>query len=204
MGHHGQQGFAQGDAPGQGFRQRGIAHQPQIQRALAQGDNQLAGVALHRLHMHIGIALAVEGEGIGEGFDKGHRGGHADAQLARLPQMQPLRPFGRQIDLLHYLSGIAEKLGAGGGQADTAVGSGQQAGAYLLFQVLDLLAQWRLGDIKPCRGASEVQLLGHGNKVTQVTQLDIHIYKVLIKIINILDEILPTFYPDNRTCLFTL
>ena len=33
---------------------------------------------------------------------------------------------------------------------------------------------------------------------------DIHIYKVLIKIINILDEILPTFYPDNRTFLFTL
>jgi hypothetical protein len=42
-----------------------------------------------------------------------------------------------------------------------------------------------------------MQLLGDGDKVAKMTQLDIHIFKVSFEIINILDRIFTFSYPEQ-------
>jgi hypothetical protein len=42
-----------------------------------------------------------------------------------------------------------------------------------------------------------MQLFRYGDKVAQMTQFDIHIFKVSFEIINILDRIFTFSYPDH-------
>jgi hypothetical protein len=48
----------------------------------------------------------------------------------------------------------------------------EQRHAEGALELPDLLAQPGLGDVQPLGRAPEVQLLGHGDEVAQVTQLD--------------------------------
>ena len=50
--------------------------------------------------------------------------------------------------------------------------SPKQLRADLRFQTLDLLAEGRLSDAKPCGGTSEMQLFGHRHEVFEVAQLE--------------------------------
>jgi len=56
---------------------------------------------------------------------------------------------------------------------DPTIGTLEQPCAQLLLQRLDLLAQWRLGDAQLLCGAAEVQFLGDGDEVAQVTQFHV-------------------------------
>ena len=48
------------------------------------------------------------------------------------------------------------------------------------LEALDLLGQRRLGDVQPLSGAGEMLLLGDGDEIAQVSQLEIHRHSILI------------------------
>ena len=50
---------------------------------------------------------------------------------------------------------------------------GRQQGAEIVFQRADLPAQYRLRDVRLLGGAAEVQLLGYGDEVPQLAQVQI-------------------------------
>jgi hypothetical protein len=90
--------------------------------------------------MHIRVALTKHRQRIGYRLDKRGRGGKADTQFAGFPMVQTGGAGGRVIHLGENLSAIGEKLLSGRRQADAAVGAGEQAGAGLLLEDLNLLA----------------------------------------------------------------
>ena len=56
-------------------------------------------------------------------------------------------------------------------QLHAAPGAVEQGDAKLPLEVADLLAQWRLRDVEARRRTAEVQLLGDGHEVPEVTKL---------------------------------
>jgi hypothetical protein len=46
----------------------------------------------------------------------------------------------------------------------------EQTGSQFLFELPDLLAQWRLTDVQANRGTSEVQFFRKGNQILQMPQ----------------------------------
>lgn len=110
--------------------------------------------------------------------------------------MKPFRSGGGVHHHTQDLSAIGEKLFSRRRQAHAAVGSRQQTRPNLLLKDLDLLAQRWLGDIQPCRSTTKMELFGDGDKIAQMAQLDINIFKVSFEIINILDRIFTFSYPN--------
>ena len=53
---------------------------------------------------------------------------------------------------------------------DAALGAVEELDAELLLELADLLAYCRLRDVQALRRAAEVQLLGDGDEVPQVTE----------------------------------
>ncbi|MCY1404835.1 hypothetical protein D9M71_200570 [compost metagenome] len=96
------------------------------------------------------------------------------------------------VHLGQHLAGLIEEAPASFGQLDPTVGAFQQARTDFLFQRLDLLAQWGLGNTQLLGGAAEMQLFGHGDEVAQVSQFHgrpIDIYNVSNVSNNILEII---------------
>src|SRR5690606_30158769 len=103
--------------------------------------------------------------------DERRRRGEADLQLADLALFGAPHHVHRATDLGQDLPGFLEKQPAGVGQRHMPVAALEQAHAQLLLQRLDLLAQWRLGNAQQFGGPAEMQLLGDGDEIAQVTQL---------------------------------
>ena len=62
------------------------------------------------------------------------------------------------------------------GEDDGALGlAAKKLRAELRFQRANLMAQRRRSDIESRRGATEMQLLGHGGEIAQVAQLHLEI-----------------------------
>lgn len=112
--------------------------------------------------------------------------------------MQTLRTGGGIIDQPEDLPTVGEKLLASGGQGDATVSSREQARADLLLKHLYLLAQRWLRNVQSGCGAPKMQFFRHGNKVTKVTQFNIHILNVLFETINILDRIMRFSYSTQQ------
>jgi len=53
-------------------------------------------------------------------------------------------------------------------------------------RALDLLAERWLRNIEPSCRAAKMQLFSNSDKITQVTQLNIHIFNISVEMINIL------------------
>jgi hypothetical protein len=49
-----------------------------------------------------------------------------------------------------------------------------------LFEPLDLLAEWRLGNPQDLRRLAEMKRLGHGEKVAKMAKLDLIIHITII------------------------
>ncbi len=118
----------------------GIAQQAKVEGPLAQRDNLFAGIGLAGENMHIRVALTKQRQRIGYRLDERGRGGKADTQFARFPMVQAGGAGGGVLHLGENLSAVGEKLFARRRQADAAVGAGEQAGAGLLLEDLNLLA----------------------------------------------------------------
>src|SRR6185369_11294221 len=57
------------------------------------------------------------------------------------------------------------------GELDAALVAVEEAHAELLLELADLLADRRLGDVQPLRGAAEVPLFGGSDEVPEVSEL---------------------------------
>src|SRR4051794_31478973 len=65
---------------------------------------------------------------------------------------------------------LLEQRTARGGQRDAALRAVEEPDAELLLELADLLADRRLGDVEPLRGAAEVQLFGDGDEVPEMAE----------------------------------
>jgi hypothetical protein len=59
---------------------------------------------------------------------------------------------------------------------DLSMGTNEELHADPVFEIPDLLAQRWLGDPQPQRGASEMQLLSHGNNISKNPQFHVWIH----------------------------
>ena len=76
-------------------------------------------------------------------------------------------------------SGLTQKCGAGIGEFDRAPGPIDEVHSQLAFELLNLLTQRWLGDVKALGGAAEVSFLGHGHEVAKQAHLRIgHIHRI--------------------------
>ena len=80
------------------------------------------------------------------------------------------RPFG----LAQGCARVLEKPGAGIGQGDRSLGALEQHDAKSTLQLLDLLRERGRADAQALGGAGEMQLLGHGDEVAEVSEFDLH------------------------------
>ncbi len=82
-----------------------------------------------------------------------------------------------------------EKDLAGAGELDGVRGADKESVAEDLFELADLLGEWRLGEMKTVGGAAEVELFGYCDKVAEVAKFNIaiHMLKIIIGTNRILD-----------------
>ena len=99
------------------------------------------------------------------------RADEADRQPADLAALDAPRLARRVLDGVEDLARAHEERRPGRGQLDLALVAQQQLRADLLLELADLLAQRRLGHVQALRRAAEVQLLGDGDEVAQVSEL---------------------------------
>jgi hypothetical protein len=70
--------------------------------------------------------------------------------------------------------GVGEQETSRAGEPDGARGANEQRDPDGFFELADLLAERRLGDVHSRSGASEMQLLGDGDEILELAQLDHH------------------------------
>ncbi|MNN60883.1 hypothetical protein D3C81_1760910 [compost metagenome] len=121
--------------------------------------------------MHRREALAEGMNGLGNLRGERGRRGKADLHLAQLPQLRAPSHVGGLLHLRQHLTGLFEEQPPCLAQFHPTVGTLEQPGPQFLFQGLDLLAQGRLGNTQLLGGTTKVQFFGHGDEVTQMTQL---------------------------------
>jgi len=73
------------------------------------------------------------------------------------------------IEAREYLAGGLEKVASDGGQLDPATRTLEQRDLKLALELHDPLAQRRLRHVETIRRSGEVQLLGDGDEVPEVT-----------------------------------
>jgi hypothetical protein len=118
---------------------------------------------------HIGVRIAVAQFANRRGDDE--TGGVPDGDPAGFGGCPGL---GRGIG-----GGAQQRLGAGQeeftgvGELAAPRGCGRSGGAHLLFEVADLPAQGRLGDVEGLGGAAEVPVLGDHCEVPHQAQVEV-------------------------------
>ena len=172
--HGGHQGFDQQPAIGETARQgaAGGDDDARMTLALQQGcDLNLAG-GLAQGDLHLGIKGRIapdqgRQDAVVGGADKG------ELQAAGLPVPQPPGDVGQGGQFGQGRADMDQKLRPKRRQGDAALGAGEQGRAQLPLQGLDRLAERRLGHVQPCGRPTEMQGLGHGFEVSELT--DIHL-----------------------------
>jgi hypothetical protein len=74
------------------------------------------------------------------------------------------------------MTGSLQQYLPGMSQGDCARISVEQGVPNMLFQLPNLLRKRRLGDVQPFRGSAKMQLLGYGDKITKMAQLNLGIH----------------------------
>ena len=74
---------------------------------------------------------------------------------------------------------LGEEQPSGFGQFDLSAGALEQLHADLRFEALDRLAKGRLGHVQALGGSPEVQFLGHGDEVPDLSQRKVETILVL-------------------------
>src|ERR1700736_3722494 len=101
------------------------------------------------------------------------RGGGAEESDAKLSYFSQRGAFGQANRLLvptQDFECFAPEGFAGGREPNLAAVAEEQKHSKFLFQVKDGLTDGGLGDVNPAGSLREIQMLGHGSEVTQVTQ----------------------------------
>jgi len=75
----------------------------------------------------------------------------------------------RPLGVAENLMGLGEEEAPRLGESHPALRSLEKADLQLLFEAPDLLAEGRLRNVQPVRGAAEVQLVGKDDEVAEMT-----------------------------------
>ncbi|AIJ25508.1 hypothetical protein AMETH_5416 [Amycolatopsis methanolica 239] len=142
-----------------------MLQQAGVQLAVGQQPHLLGRRQLLQVQPHVRAGATELGQ-----HPPGQFRRHADPQrvdltAVRLPDQRahPLPP-GQQV------TRFGEQDLAGLGQFDATAVAFEQPRAEVGFEPADALAQWRLGDAEPVRGASEVEFFGDHDEVAQRAQ----------------------------------
>jgi hypothetical protein len=112
------------------------------------------------------------GQDRGERLEAGHRGvpepdGSSDARPGEA------RALGRALERSERQRCLLEERPPGGGELDVAAGADEQVGAERALELVDLVAQRRLGDVQARGGPAEMELLRDGQEVAEQARLEI-------------------------------
>src|SRR5262245_13068249 len=130
----------------------------------------LCGGEVAQLDLDVGISPGEEPDDVRAVKEVGPEGAAHD-ELAELPAAGPLGIPRGLLRLGDQGACLYQEHAAGVGQLDAALRPVKQSGLQLLLEPPDLLAQGWLRDAESRGGAPEMELLGDGEEVPQVTQL---------------------------------
>ena len=99
------------------------------------------------------------------------RAGEAHAQRPGLPLVDAARVVRGAVEVGQDRARVAQEGLAGRRHLHAPARPREELAAQLVLQQPDLVAQRRLGHVEPLGGAAEVQLLGDGHEVAELTQL---------------------------------
>ena len=99
------------------------------------------------------------------------RSGRADGQLTDFALVHAQRQIRRVRGLREDDARLLDEHPAGVGELDVALRAVEQRHAEFRLQLSNLLAERRLAEMKPLGGAAEVERVGHGDDVPQMTEL---------------------------------
>jgi hypothetical protein len=128
-------------------------------------------VHLAQVQRHVGMGAAPVGDDVAQHLGERQRRREADAQLPHLAARDALQLLRQRLRGREQRARTGQQRVAGIGERHRTPRALEQPHAQLRLQRADLLAQRRLGDVQALGGAREVQLLGDGDEIAQVTQL---------------------------------
>ena len=102
-----------------------------------------------------------------------------DREAADLAARRAPRRLDPGLDLVDRALGIPAERCAGGSDPDLTPVAMEELGPDLGLEPLDLLADRGLGDVDAVRRPAEVELVGDGQEVPQVAELDTHKVEIL-------------------------
>jgi hypothetical protein len=147
------------------------AQEPEVERAVEQAGDLGRGEQLAtQVEDHAGQGVAERVCELGQQL-VGRRAGEADGEAPELAARRSLRVLGGAVDRGEDPARTREEHLAGGRELDAAGRAVQQRHAELGLEPADLLRERRLGDVQALGGAAEVALLGDGDEVTEVSEL---------------------------------
>ena len=156
-----------------------IPQEGQVERSIQQGGDLSRGRQFAQTKFHFWIAAPVTLDGGGK-ISKHDRTSEADRERPCLPASQPAHL--RQV-VLNFFDGAPRALGEqvpGQCQLHASRGPIEEAMTDELFQPLDLLAEWRLGNPQNLRRLAEMKRLRQDEKVAKMTKLDLSIHTPII------------------------
>ena len=96
----------------------------------------------------------------------------AHAEDARLPSLGEVRARHRSVGELDRLTGVVEEDAAGVGELDSSAIADEELDADGAFELQDLLRETRLGDVEAIGCPPEVELLGDGDEVPELAEIN--------------------------------
>ena len=142
----------------------GNVHAPVEQRAL-----EVVAGEIQKRHAHAWRSCLKCRQRAGKNFS-GRRRGVTDAEFTGLAASQGTNGLQSLVGAVKHGACFIGKEFSSLGEFDSTCAAFKQFHAKLLFEMLDLPTQRRLGDVKPPRRPRHVAKLGDGYKVTQMAK----------------------------------
>ncbi len=149
----------------------GAAHEAEVQIAAQQRRDLLGRRQFAQLDADAGMTAAIGANHLRQRGEHQRRA-EADAQLAGLAGVGLPGGSDGGVDIPEEAAGRLEQHPPGIGQRHPAAVPVEEPRADDALELLDLRAQRRRRQRQASRGLAEVQLFGHGGKVTQVAELE--------------------------------
>ena len=135
-------------------------HQPQLGSVFHHPLDHLAAVPLPDLEKHVGVALAQQGQDLGQQVLRGHGGGR-HRQSPRDGGGGGAHILGRPLAQAQNLGGVPAEHPPGGGEPQFPGGAHHQLGPQLVLQSGYMGADGRLGEIEGLRRLGKAALARH-------------------------------------------
>jgi hypothetical protein len=142
----------------------GGTQEADIDLALQQGIILPCGQDVLALDVHVGEALCVSDENTLNLLAEARSQTHSHEAI--LTSVRPADRVHCEHGLTDEDSRFVHEHATCIGQFDFSPIPHEQLDSQFGFQLLDLAAQWWLGDLQFARGPGEIQCLGYGNKVS--------------------------------------